>query len=459
MKQFLPCLIFALISTCSTAQSVKHEVYLPNIVYLEGQIYGLIVGQEGNTYYFITADQSKPEEIPAELNTYFYKSNTNFKAQQVRTFNFKGSRLYLYAVKANTAVDWRKAYYQYYSKASAPFYSYIGDSKQNSTWYPNSREFTKNQLLSKAEIQLATVRGNVYAQGMPVIDSFNSIVGIISSSMAGEEFTPLTTMIDIGQIADELISASDCKYFQLVEFGQPANRCDTERQVAQKDKQLKERIQRDNRMRGIAIAPVVSVGLSASYEDNAGNSTSGAKGYALGVNLITNPDAGRVRFAIKPRALFTEIKPGENVTSSSPIGFQAKKFSWYNVDVPIFAEFVFSRMVHSTGYFGLGYTLGYQTDIDYEFSYSGYRGNLVNKAVGTAGFVQKPTAEIGIEGGRLRLDLFFWYQLSDWNKSQIYRIAKTDVNPFEGMQRHIWTIGLELSFRINGKWGMKSIPE
>lgn len=459
MKKLLPYLIFTFIATCSLAQSVKHEVYLPNIVSLETNIYGLIIGQEGNTYYFITADQSKDSELPHNLNTNFYKNNTTYLARQVRSFNFKGSRLYLYAAKADVSVDWRKAYYQSYPKASGPFYSYIGDSKQKSTWYPNSREFTQNQLLSKGEIQLTTVRGNVYSQGMPVIDNFNSIVGIISSSVAGDDFTPLSTMIDIGQIADEMISASDCKYFQLVEFGQPANRCDTERQVAQKDKQLKERIQRDNRMRGIAIAPVVSVGLSATYEDNAGNSTSGAKGYALGVNLITNPDAGRVRFAIKPRALMTEIKPGKNVNSSSPIGFQAKKFSWYNVDVPIFAEFVFSRKVHSTGYFGLGYTLGYQTDIDYEFSYNGYKGNLVRKASGTAGFVQKPTAEVGIEGGRLRLDLFFWYQLSDWNKSQLYPIAKADVNPFEGMQRHIWTVGLELSFRINGKWGMKSVPE
>jgi hypothetical protein len=72
-------------------------------------------------------------------------------------------------------------------------------------------------------------------------------------------------------------------------------------------------------------------------------------------------------------------------------------------------------------------------------------------------FTHKVTAAIGAEINHTRIELFTAYQLSGFKNPSSYTIENTSVTPLDGISSRYFTIGIDLSFRLGGRWGLKSV--
>lgn len=458
-KSILLLLYLCFANMLSYAQNNRASQYVNNIVDIDQDEFGFIIGAEKNQIYFILADQSSEPERTENLNVHFLGITKSYSATPIRTFLFGQSRLYLYTTIVDVKINWVPNKYDSYKNSSSPYYSYIDDRQPKKSWFVNSTTFQINNIFSTQEIQLKTTKGNVFKRGMPIVDDKNSIVGIIAERQDETNQSIVLKTIDMRAIEEKFFSFSNCRYFQLLQQGQPTIRCKTDQLAASQQKFQIEKARRDNQIYRIMIGPTLTGLYTLASSNNAGGDMPGGINGALGLILTTAPDKGKIRFVMKPRITLSKLNVPSNLTPNSPIGFQVKSFNWHTYEVPLMLEFLFSRNQGGNTYWGLGYSLGYQDDVNYRYV-TNKQSSQSASAGSTAGISQKFLANIGIEGSKIRFDFFIAYQFSTWHDSNTYNtytIENQRVYPFEGISSKYGLIGIDLSYRISGQWGLKSV--
>ncbi|RYE26973.1 MAG: hypothetical protein EOP45_02635 [Sphingobacteriaceae bacterium] len=460
MKKFVCLLLyFCFVIKLLYAQTNRSNQYVNNIVDIAQDEFGFIIGAEKDQIYFILANQSSEPERTENLDVHFFGILKSYSATPIRTFLFGQSRLYLYMAVVDVKINWVPNKYDSYKNSSSPYYSFIDDRQPKKSWFVNSTPFQINNTISTQEIQLKTTKGNVFKRGMPIVDDKNSIVGIIAELQDETNQSIVLKTIDMQAIEEKFFSFSNCKYFQLLQQGQPTTRCKADQLAAIQQKSQIEKARRNNQLYRIMIGPTLTGLYTLASSNNAGGNMPGGFDGALGLTFTTAPDKGKVRFVMKPRITLSKLNVPSNLTPNSPIGFQVKSFNWHTYEVPLMAEFLFSRNQGGNTYWGLGYSPGYQDDVNYNYV-TNKQSSKSASAGSTAGISQKFLANIGIEGSKIRFDFFIAYNFSTWHDSNTYNtytIENQKVYPFEGISSKYGLFGIDLTYRLSGQWGLKSV--
>jgi hypothetical protein len=369
MKSKLLLLIVLIFPFTLKAQSLRHDLYAPNIVRMDQETdFGLIIGTSPGHIYFVTAGRL---DIAEENRTALLYQEKDFQqAKFMRSFTFGKGRVLLYDIPTSSKTKWQANFYGSRRNFTGPFQSFIPETRQtqkliNSRWFANNAALDVNAS-SKGLTDLRVTKGNAVFRGMPVVDGYNSIAGIIIDTQSEFSPAPVVSVISMADIADRFYSWNGCKYFQMIEFGQPGTRCEIDQKASASSRDLENRARRDNQIQSIAFGPAFSAALPA-MSTNGDSHTAGGSVYALGFNLETSPDKDNFHITFKPRVNFVKFNIKDNLTPNSSIGFNANRYSWQSFEVPVMFEFLFSRSIGGNTYWGIGYVPGLQSDINYRF--------------------------------------------------------------------------------------------
>lgn len=448
-------LICSICSTRTLAQHTSHKLYENNIVHLGERRYGFITGSEAGKYFFITVLNKTAADNESQVFAYPFKGKTAAVAKQIRTFTIGKTRFGLYTVELPGLSGVTNKYYAKYDKSLYPYYSFVDDGKDRNAWFANTVSFSQNSAPDGINVLLSTARGNSYYKGMPIVDDRNNVVGILTEDQDELGNSILCNMVDMEEIADKAQSFNNCGYFQLIESGHPLNKCQLKEQgEAQQIEDLK-KARKDARVHKLAIGIPALSRIQPIYSV-ADNTVLDGNFMSVGFAVFLKPDAGTWRLAFKPHVMFNSLRAyPDAVPGNAMNGYKAKAYRWKTFELPIMLESI-GRLKNSNVCFGIGYAPGWQTDVKYLYTTDKSTARLDAIAVGTGGLSHNIYACMGFEMSKIRLDFLTGYQVSGWRVNYETDIDGHLTDPFSGMGYRYFMLGFELTYRLNGKWGIKN---
>jgi|GEM_PF-2198317 len=459
-KLLLPLFILLLSYHALMAQNTKAYQYLPNVVDIENNSFGLIVGQnpaQGEVYFIaLTNKQSGEAELPSKLNIRYYKLSEKAVATRISKTTVADQWVYLYRAPLKAKLDIRDRNYTALSGRNS-YQSYIDNGEVDSIWYSSEPPFKQISQEQNGKHVLQTDRGNFYYRGMPLIDDQGNLAGLLTTSTgSNSERFRVPEAISMADIAKRLYEFDKCSFFQMVETGQVFNPCDRLKNAQVQKNKEEDIYNSNNQVHALAIGHALT--LNGNFSSGPNGSSMAGFGYAAGLNIYINPDKGKVRLLLSPRFNHVPFKVNANVSSTYKSGFLTKKFRANTVDMPVVLEFVTKRQIKGYGFFGIGYVPGYQFDGKYIYSADGGDSKTRAVAFGTAKFTNKVLLEIGTAGARRRAAFFVAYQFTGWTDQSYTTVVNgITVAPFNGFGSNgYFSLGLEFSSRWSGQWGLKS---
>jgi hypothetical protein len=448
------CLSMACFVGSMHAQNTRHEYYFPNIVNMEGT-FGLLVGSQDSEYFFVTATRVTDATPADSRNVYFYQQPKPYRASFLKSFKIKDATILLYSAKLDKTIPYRKLYYQGYASADNEFYTFFKDPQSLSNWYTNSTPFEKNTGYETGSLQLKTSGPSYFSRGMPVVDKFNNLVAIVSDQPDELQQSPILWTVDMAAIEKELYAFSECKHFQLVEFGKSANRCELKENEKRRKIEAQKKLSKGEKMHKVAIAPSVSMGLLAETSSENSNSSFEWGGTELkaGLMIWTNPDQKRFRVSFFPNIAMVRMDAPVDLRVQSN-GFKVVNYSWLHYEVPIHAEFVFDRNTREVWYWGIGYIPFYRQRMDIAYTLTNMEGTQKMASMMGSLVGHKFGGLFGSEWGKLKFNAFAQFQITPWYDQMAD--AGNTYYPYGNDPKHMGLrIGFSVGYRINGKSGLK----
>ncbi|MEJ1239317.1 hypothetical protein WBG78_14365 [Chryseolinea sp. T2] len=422
--------------------------YYNNIVGVDNN-FGFIVGQDDSRkdrYYFLMATLNEPVE---NLSTvFFYHGDKPNSAKLIRTFKVGEAYVGLYSIMASTSLEIQRLSYSSIGGVNQKLRSYINNGKADGVWFNNNASyeiFSRSEQLYRGKV----TTGEYYESGMPLIDYDGSVVGLVASEQDKNKAEDVTFIaVDMADIFSTMYEATNCNYFKLIKRGSAETICVLNAKESEKKASDDKKIRSDNKIYAIAMGPAFSGHLAVT-------GGAGGFGFTAGWSFYLRPDVGIFRAALKPRYSYSRFNLEEPIELSSN-NIKVHSFRNQVFEVPILLEWVFKRDKSSNDFFGIGYAPGYQLPLTVQYSSDTHvertKLTVEDASVITGAFV----AELGLEIGSGRIILSALYQTTpisgdaDWIYMEGYSMLD-----FQSETGSPFRIGVELEFRLKGKWGLK----
>lgn len=346
-------------------------------------------------------------------------------------------------------------------------------------------------------------RDNFVLGGMPVVDADGDLCGLIAESKPDFKYSSTFYVLDIYAISKRLLDAGAkmaqkegdaCRWFNLIARGAPNGETPCEQSTRQRKEDEKMRkIEEDRRVeqlkqtekktidrlyaegnrehtvkrihrRNIDRPFAISVGgtgminytsMQVPADSGFTKHTATARGsYGFCANLHFMPDHGHVRLTFKPRYVVYELSAGPSYTYGvTASGYKLNIVRVKTYEVPAVLELVLNRKETGDAYFGLGFSVGKQQSMSFDYTVSGDNAPQREEVLNPPKYTQKILAEVGWDANRVRFSVYLSYQI---NKSfpNDYQIALggQTIQPLRDMPKGFITLGADLSIRLWNQW-------
>ena len=483
------CLFFSRLSIAQPPNSNYTRSYLNNIVEIGLSDFGLIIAEDSTHIFFIAVRQTANEKIANTIKTVkFYSSAYRAKAIKVKETHFGAFTVVLYQSAKPQVNDWQRYYFYSLSHKKGKLSTFRDKWLSDKIWavHETKIEVIRQPKKGSSIYTLKVPLEAGVAKGMPLVNSDGFIAGIFAESTLGKR---VVKAINMKEIANALYVAADsnCRYFNMIEWGKTDIRCELERlakiaadEKAKKDAVAKAKRAVDKKGKNKTVskkdtAEVISVSKPAPKNhfldyginvnmlvdpllvNNPGRDNYfGTRAFHAGISLHLNIDKnGYNRVTLKPRyGNFYErndaglwASPNEDVRilitsyqyTEMPVVFERQLFSAKNYSMAI-------GVGYSPGLvFGHNYKWVDKSATDYiKQSVSGTGSSLTHRFVGELYFY---------ESKMLRLAAVYTKDLSGYPHAD-YKLPVNgvDYTPFADRKK-AWYLGVELGIRLRGGWG------
>lgn len=487
-------LCLALLSTravYSQSTTVDARNFINNVVEIGLSDFGLVTGEDSSRIYFIAVrhtlnEKSAPAEpIAASIKTAkFYNGAYRAKATKLQALPFGAFTIVLYEAARPKERKWQSNFYHSLEYKRGDLSTLRDKWMSDKIWSIHSAKINVQKTAKDGVSTLKVPKDAGIAKGMPLINSEGFIAGMMAESSLGK-----TTVraIDLDKIAEALYKAGeDCRYFNLIEWGQTETRCvielkarlaaeekarleaskkDSELEKKNREQAIKDSLEQAKLERKEKRQPrqhFLDYGIQANFLPGPLQVPGAVKDnyfrtrvFNAGVVLYLNLDKKHLnRITIKPRygEFFEQNDPGLWTSPDEALRIISSTYKY--VEMPIVLE---RKLFQAKSYsiaIGAGYSGGYVFKQQYNWTdKSSNIDNRVDMTPARPAIMHRLLGELYLYESKIgRLGLIYAKDLSGYpNSEYILNHAGTDYTLFADRNKGSY-LGLELQIRLRGKW-------
>ncbi len=478
---FVFCLL-SIAANHSYGQSREQPLFGKNVIKFSGfkgaSAYGYIIGgnAQRDSVFFIVISREK-EALPHPENVLLSNENDNVEsvpdlgragliyAEPIQTGY--GPVIYIYGAKVQHSFT--KKFYtttMQFSKGGYQMYTFDTKEDDDSEFNATLSIATISKVDSKSQgnLKFKSIQIVSVPSGFPVLTQQGLLMGITSGQKANnrKDFW----VLDIATIRSKIMSLdanNPCHYFNLIEAGRSGTLCDSLdslKLITKIEKQrLRSRLVRKQQRlidydENYDFAISVGGGSQINLFSMKNNSSNTFHGYQYNLNLHFNPDhdyQDGPRVTLMPSYTIYNGGPGKNNADMAVAGFKWTGTQVKVLELPIMFEYP-SRFEMGDIYGGIGYSYGRQTSSKFTFSNSSNE-KITEDIVGNQRAQSKIWIELGVDYQHFRLNAFSNYGLNSLLRSDYELILNgQQFLPFQDFHKHQFFFGINLSYRIWGRW-------
>lgn len=434
------------------AQVNEPKRFYSNVVKIGSHDFGFITGQDKDNYYFICI-RPLTFNSDAPINTvHFYLSKFTTTANRIKNFRLGSSyTVALYQCKRDVGNHWQDKFYGSDNRTAFQLSTFVGDNVEDSLWSIDRESIIINELSNPDLIKIKVPANSDVEMGMPIITDYGSIFAIFAER--GNQKT-LIDAIDMNSIADQIFRYDPgCKYLNMIQYGKTDTRCNTNSKiVVEEDNPSKE--SRTYKFINFGIFGNLMGGFPQHNVMNEGKG--GTLMYNYGVSLYFNIDPmnyKRLTVKIGTGAFSESFDNGIWKSSDDAVTQTGSDYKFINI--PIVYEFEVYHSSNTSGSFGIGYSpyFTFKQSIDIKNNSSGTtylykvdQSGMTHRIIAELHFVEWENIRIGLNGAR---------DLTPFpNNNYKLNFQNVAYKPYES-RKGTWYVGLELSVRFTGNWGLR----
>lgn len=433
----------------SFGQRIDLSSYLGNVVDVGGGDFGLITGAvNDSTISFVTIGDHQSDFYNG-ISVKFFELNVESTGYLVTKLKVGNYWLGLYQCGKPNGLKWRQDHYQYFNSTEGSLWTYLDNGVSDNKW----NSFIRPITLTNITDDIATLSMGpdpVFSRGMPIFNSWGSIVGVVANAPLDEnQFT--FDAIDMAALEKILFGFAKCKYFQLIKYGYRSDLCTREEKAERYAQKNNLRSDRSNKNYHFTFGPAFTLSVLSLPSEIVGSSYFGT-GYTAGLNLVFLPDK-KTRVILKPRYSQhnTRVSDGiEKIISE----FDMMELKLMSTEIPIVLDFITRYRKQGNQAISVGYSPVFLAGTEFTYSYNGLPFTRYLKP--KSNLMHKILFEYTFETRLMKWGFFYSVQNNHWVDSDYkFRYKNLDYKIFEGQKAVAHSLGIEFAWRLRGNWLLK----